>query len=92
MLPLNSGFLVVRSNTVVGANSNYSITGSLPYNSLINSKVSFNNSILTLASGSLTFSNFLIGSYVNAISTNWAITQSLKIFNDTHVLYENDNL
>lgn len=90
--PLNSGFLVLRSNNVVGANSNYSITGSLPYNSLINSKLNFNNTILTLASGSLTFNNFLIGSYLNAISTNWLITQSLKIFNDTHVLYENNNL
>lgn len=78
--PYSTGLQLLRSTDLVGATANYILVGTLPDN-LQNMKMSFNGSSPISIVGSINNTNILLGSFVNPSSTNWNISNSVKIFN-----------
>ncbi len=90
LTPYFSGLQLVSSSSLVGAVTNYTLTGVLS-DTLMNMRIIFNGSNpITLSQNNTNLNiNIQLGQFSNPSSIYWNVSNSVKIYNDTFVLYSN---
>ncbi len=89
--PLSGVLELTRSNSQVNTLANYSVTGVL-LSGLDNARLVFNQTTSISLNSLPTFSNIRIGEFLNPLSSNWDIYESINILNDTHILFMNNKI
>jgi hypothetical protein len=81
LLALNSNLSMSRSSSIVSHKANYTLSGSVPYNSLINPRIIYNNTNIKYINNVVYFPFINLGEYINPMSIYNNMNESIKICN-----------